>query len=178
VLSYPAAIPLSTRTLTRLAELIRRHRAQRRSRWYRLDSGRQALLVLAHLRNGDTYARLADGFRIGTSTADLRLTHPPPQRLSRPDTQPRRHRRESPPSPTRNSAAPRPPSAQRAHAAPADTASFPTSLDPSQDRKSLQDPGRFTGVVKAPRWQGSGQVPETSLVSPSFSCYFNGDRFL
>jgi hypothetical protein len=69
VLSYSAAIPLSTRTLTRLAELIRQHRTQRRSRWYRLDSGRQALLVLAHLRNGDAYARLAAGFRIGTSTA-------------------------------------------------------------------------------------------------------------
>src|SRR3989440_7497488 len=69
LLSYPAAIPLSTRTLTRLAELIRHDRAQRRSRWCRLDCGRQALLVLAHLRNGDTYARLATGFGIGTSTA-------------------------------------------------------------------------------------------------------------
>ncbi|OLE30506.1 MAG: IS5 family transposase [Actinobacteria bacterium 13_1_20CM_3_71_11] len=69
MLSYPAAIPLSTRSLTRLAELIRHDRAQRRSRWSRLDCGRQALLVLAHLRNGDTYARLAAGFGIGTSTA-------------------------------------------------------------------------------------------------------------
>lgn len=69
MLSYPAAIPLSTRALTRLAELIRQHRAARGSRWYRLDSGRQALLVLAHLRNGDTYARLAAGFQVGTSTA-------------------------------------------------------------------------------------------------------------
>jgi len=69
LLSYPAAIPLSTRTLTRLAELIRHDRAQRRSRWCRLDCGRQALLVLAHLRNGDTYTRLAAGFGIGISTA-------------------------------------------------------------------------------------------------------------
>jgi len=69
LLSYPSAIPLSTRTLTRLAQLIRRERAQGRARWYRLDSGRQALLVLAHLRNGDTYVRLAAGFDIGTSTA-------------------------------------------------------------------------------------------------------------
>jgi hypothetical protein len=69
VLSYPAAIPLSTRTLTRLADHLRAHRAQRRCRWRRLDPGRQALLVLAHLRNGDTYARLAAGFAIGTSTA-------------------------------------------------------------------------------------------------------------
>jgi DDE superfamily endonuclease/Helix-turn-helix of DDE superfamily endonuclease len=69
LLSYPAAIPLSTRTLTRLADLIRAHRGQRRCRWRRLDPGRQALLVLAHLRNGDTYARLAAGFGIGTTTA-------------------------------------------------------------------------------------------------------------
>ena len=35
----------------------------------RLQPGDQALLVLAHLRNGDTYARLAAGFAIGNSTA-------------------------------------------------------------------------------------------------------------
>ncbi|MDG4795525.1 transposase family protein [Micromonospora sp. WMMD1082] len=69
MLSYPATIPLSTRTLNRLANLIRAHRAQRRCRWRRLDPGRQALLVLAHLRNGDTYARLGAGFAIGTTTA-------------------------------------------------------------------------------------------------------------
>jgi hypothetical protein len=69
VLSYPAAIPLSTRTLNHLAGLIRRHREQRRSRWRRLDPARQALLALAHLRNGDTYTRLAHGFEIGVSTA-------------------------------------------------------------------------------------------------------------
>lgn len=69
LLSYPAAIPLPNRTLVRLADLIRAQRVQRRSRWRRLDPGRQALLVLAHLRNGDTYARLAAGFGIGTTTA-------------------------------------------------------------------------------------------------------------
>ncbi|GAA0413448.1 hypothetical protein GCM10009530_77540 [Microbispora corallina] len=58
MLSYPAAIPLSNRTLARLAELIRVRRADRRSRWRRLQPGQQALLVLAHLRNEDTYARL------------------------------------------------------------------------------------------------------------------------
>jgi hypothetical protein len=51
VLSYPAAIPLSARTLNHLAALIRRHRTLRRSRWRRLDPGQQALLALAHLRN-------------------------------------------------------------------------------------------------------------------------------
>ncbi|MEV4284047.1 transposase family protein [Nonomuraea bangladeshensis] len=69
MLSYRAAIPLSNHTLTRLAALIRAQRAARRCRWRRLDPSRQALLILAHLRNGDTYARLAAGFHVGTSTA-------------------------------------------------------------------------------------------------------------
>jgi DDE superfamily endonuclease/Helix-turn-helix of DDE superfamily endonuclease len=68
MLSYPAAIPLSTRTLKHLADLIREHRQVRRSRWRRLDAGEQALMTLAHLRNGDTYARLAAGFGVGLST--------------------------------------------------------------------------------------------------------------
>jgi hypothetical protein len=68
VLSYPAAITLSTRTLNHLADLIRAERRQRRSRWRRLDPGQQALMALAFLRNGDTYRRLAAGFRVGVST--------------------------------------------------------------------------------------------------------------
>ncbi len=50
MLSYPAAIPLSNHTLIRPGDLIRAEHVRRRSRWRRLDSGRQALLVLAHLR--------------------------------------------------------------------------------------------------------------------------------
>jgi adenosyl cobinamide kinase/adenosyl cobinamide phosphate guanylyltransferase len=69
VLSCPSTISLSSRTLNDLADRIRRHRNQRRSRWRRLDAGRQAVLALAHLRNGDTYIRLAAGFEIGVSTA-------------------------------------------------------------------------------------------------------------
>jgi hypothetical protein len=69
LLSYPSTIPLSTRTLNHLADLIRHHRAQIGCRWRRLDPGRQALLALAHLRNGDTFTRLAGGFAIGTTTA-------------------------------------------------------------------------------------------------------------
>ena len=69
MLSYPAAIPLSTRSLNHLAGLIRTQRLQRRSRWRRLDPGRQALLALAHLRNGDTLTRLAAGFEVGVTTA-------------------------------------------------------------------------------------------------------------
>jgi hypothetical protein len=60
---------LSSRTLNHLADRIRSHRNQRRSRWRRLDAGGQALLALAHLRNGDTYTRLAAGFEVGVSTA-------------------------------------------------------------------------------------------------------------
>jgi transposase len=67
-LTYPATIPLSTHTLTHLADLLRVHRANRGTRWRRLNPGRQALLVLAHLRNGDTYTRLAAGFGIGVAT--------------------------------------------------------------------------------------------------------------
>ena len=69
MLSYPATIPLSSRTLRHLTERLRGHRRQRRSRWRRLGPGRQALLTLAHLRNGDTYTRLAAGFGIGVTTA-------------------------------------------------------------------------------------------------------------
>jgi hypothetical protein len=69
VLSYPATIPLSSRTLNDLAHRIRQHRNQHRSRWRRLDPGRQALLALAHLRNGDTYTRLAAGLEVGVATA-------------------------------------------------------------------------------------------------------------
>ncbi|MEU4383458.1 transposase family protein [Micromonospora echinofusca] len=69
MLSYPSTISLSSRTLNHLADRIRQHRNQQRSRWRRLDAGRQALLALAHLRNGDTYTRLACGFAIGVATA-------------------------------------------------------------------------------------------------------------
>ncbi|MEV0605885.1 transposase family protein [Polymorphospora rubra] len=69
MLSYPSTISLSNRTLNHLADRIRSHRNQHRSRWRRLDAGRQALLALAHLRNGDTYTRLAAGFEVGVSTA-------------------------------------------------------------------------------------------------------------
>ncbi|GAB7051524.1 transposase family protein [Catenuloplanes indicus] len=69
MLSYPATISLSTRTLNHLTGHIRRHRHQQRSRWRRLTPRDQALLALAHLRNGDTYTRLAAGFGIGVTTA-------------------------------------------------------------------------------------------------------------
>jgi DDE superfamily endonuclease/Helix-turn-helix of DDE superfamily endonuclease len=68
LLTYPASIPLSTATLTHLSDLLRSARQANGTRWRRLNPGRQALLVLAHLRNGDTYARLAAGFGVGIAT--------------------------------------------------------------------------------------------------------------
>ena len=69
MLSYPAAVDLSSRTLRYAADLLRRHRRMIGSRWRKLSCARQALLVLAHLRCGDTYARLAAGFGVGVATA-------------------------------------------------------------------------------------------------------------
>jgi hypothetical protein len=69
VLVYPAGIDLSSSTLRRVARLVAQHRRSIGSRWRRLAPGRQAMLVLAHLRRGDTYAQLAAGFRIGVATA-------------------------------------------------------------------------------------------------------------
>ncbi|MEU1701199.1 transposase family protein [Streptomyces pseudogriseolus] len=69
MLVYPSGIDLSSRTLQHLSGLLAGHRRRIGSRWRRLTCGRQSLLVLAHLRCGDTYARLAGGFRIGIATA-------------------------------------------------------------------------------------------------------------
>ncbi len=69
MLFYPAALPLSAKTLTYAAGVIRRHRQKIGSCWRKLNPGRQALLVLAYLRKGDTFAELAAGFGIGTATA-------------------------------------------------------------------------------------------------------------
>jgi hypothetical protein len=69
MLFYCAALPLSSRTLTFVAGLIRRHRAAIGSPWRKLNPARQALLVLIYLRKGDTFAELAAGFDVGTTTA-------------------------------------------------------------------------------------------------------------
>src|SRR5690348_17710692 len=69
MLFYRAALPLSSRTLNYAAGLIRRHRKAIGSCWRKLNPGRQALLVLAYLRKGETFAELAAGFEVGTTTA-------------------------------------------------------------------------------------------------------------
>jgi hypothetical protein len=69
VLVYPSGIDLSSQTLRFLSGLLTARRRERGTRWRRLTADRQALLVLAYLRCGHTYAQLAAGFGIGTTTA-------------------------------------------------------------------------------------------------------------
>ena len=69
MLSCRAALPLSSRTLTFVCGLIRRHRKAIGSCWRKLNPGQQALLVLAYLRKGETFAELAAGSAVGTTTA-------------------------------------------------------------------------------------------------------------
>jgi hypothetical protein len=69
VLFYRAALPLSRKTLTFVSGIIRRHRAATGSRWRKLNPGQQALLVLVYLQKGETFADLAAGFAVGTTTA-------------------------------------------------------------------------------------------------------------
>lgn len=84
-MNYPGMVRLSRAHLTHLASLLSAHRKAIGCRWRRLSPGRQALLVLAHLRNGDTYARLAGGFGVGVATVfryigeavDLLAAHAP-----------------------------------------------------------------------------------------------------
>ena len=55
--------------LNYVAGIIRRHLRAIGSRWRKLNSGQEALLVLAYLRKGETCAQLAVGFGIGRTTA-------------------------------------------------------------------------------------------------------------
>jgi hypothetical protein len=68
VLVCPSAIDLSTVHLRHLSRVPAARRRETGSRWRRLTPRRQALLALAHLRCGDTYAQLAAGFGIGIAT--------------------------------------------------------------------------------------------------------------
>ncbi len=69
MLFYRAALPLSRQTLAYLTGVIRSHRRKIGSCWRKLAPGRQALLVLAHLRKGETFTELAAGFGLGLATA-------------------------------------------------------------------------------------------------------------
>ena len=69
MLVYPAGMNVSTRALRFVTDALLAHRRSTRTRWRVLSSGRQALMVLAHLRKGETYRDLAAGFGVGTTTA-------------------------------------------------------------------------------------------------------------
>jgi hypothetical protein len=58
---YPAALPLSRPTLDHTAGIIGRRRKRIASLWRTLNPGRQALPVLAYLRQGETFRRAGRG---------------------------------------------------------------------------------------------------------------------
>jgi hypothetical protein len=69
MLLYRASLPLSRQTLAYATGLIRRHRKAIGSKGRALPPGAQALMVLVYLRKGETFAELAAGFGVSTSTA-------------------------------------------------------------------------------------------------------------
>jgi hypothetical protein len=89
---------VSNRSLIMLADALRHRRTILRTRWRRLPAGRQALLVVAHLRKGETYADLAHGFAVGTTTVyrylreglDVLAALAPPWPRRSPSPRPRR----------------------------------------------------------------------------------------
>lgn len=74
MLVYPSGLDISSSSLRFLAARLRERRHALGTRWRRLSAGRQALLTLAHLRNGHPYAQLAAGFGVGTTTAYRYIT--------------------------------------------------------------------------------------------------------
>lgn len=69
MLVYPSGLDVSSSALRFLSAQLRANRRPRGTRWRRLSADHQALLALAHLRCGHTYAQLAAGFGVGTTTA-------------------------------------------------------------------------------------------------------------
>ncbi|GAA0966089.1 hypothetical protein GCM10009550_67690 [Actinocorallia libanotica] len=69
MLFYRAAVDLPRPMLNYVAAIVCRHRRAIRSQWRRLNPAQQALLVLVHLRKGETFAQLAAGFGVSEATA-------------------------------------------------------------------------------------------------------------
>jgi hypothetical protein len=65
---YQCRLPLSTRTVDHLADLLRRHLKAIRSRWRVLPPGRIAVIVLAVLRHDQRLADMAGGNDVSEST--------------------------------------------------------------------------------------------------------------
>ncbi len=61
-------LPLSSRMLAFVADLIRTRRKALGTRWRKADAGRQALIVLAHLRHDQRLSDLAGGNGVSAST--------------------------------------------------------------------------------------------------------------
>jgi Helix-turn-helix of DDE superfamily endonuclease len=59
---------VSNHALITLTDALRHRRSTVGTRWRRLSVGEQAMLVVAHLRKGETYAELGAGYGIGTTT--------------------------------------------------------------------------------------------------------------
>ncbi|MFG3016926.1 transposase family protein [Streptomyces cinerochromogenes] len=67
-LIYQCRLPLSTRTVNHLADLLRRHLKAIRSRWRILPPGKIAVIVLAVLRHDQHLADMAGGNNVSEST--------------------------------------------------------------------------------------------------------------
>ncbi|WP_381560671.1 transposase family protein [Streptomyces eurythermus] len=67
-LVYQCRLPLSTRTVNHLADLLRRHLKVIRSRWRILPPGKIAVIVLAVLRHDKRLADMAGGNNVSEST--------------------------------------------------------------------------------------------------------------
>ncbi len=71
MLVYPAGVDLSISAPRFPARELTARRLAQGTRWLRLAAGRQALFVLAPPRCGHTYAQLAAGFGVGTTTVSV-----------------------------------------------------------------------------------------------------------
>jgi transposase-like protein len=67
-LVYQYRLPLSTRTVNHLADLLRRRLKAIRSRWRILPPGKIAVIVLAVLRHDQRLADMAGGNNVSEST--------------------------------------------------------------------------------------------------------------
>lgn len=68
MLFYRSSLPLSRQTLQYVTGVVG-HRKQTRSKGRALSAGMQALMTLAYLKNGETFAQLGAGIGVGTATA-------------------------------------------------------------------------------------------------------------
>lgn len=76
MLVCPSSVDLSNRTLRFLTGRLRARRQEIGTRRWRLPASRQALLVLAHIRCGDTYAQLAPGSASGSRLSTATYVRP------------------------------------------------------------------------------------------------------